>query len=161
VLMYDSARNVPSLPSAEAYAAYVNADFATNKDEVVKRFPKARVFGIDVLGDDWDIASIFDFEPGNAVFDPDKLKMAVTRRENFRPHTSVVYCDRDNLAAAEAALSGLWYMVWLSTLDGTIITGQKTANGSLIVATQYKGGETALYDTSQVLEQWVYGTLLP
>jgi len=161
MLMYDSASNVESLPVGEAYAGYINDRFADNKESIVKRFPRARVFGIDVIGDGWDEASIFDYEEGNPIFDPDKLHNAVAHRENFRPHTSVVYCDRANLDSVEAACASLWHMLWISTLDGTILTGQKSASGTLIVATQYKGGVNALFDTSRVLDQWVYGEPLP
>lgn len=158
MLMFD-ATDVNNLPVAGAYAAYVNGEFA-NWEKAVAKFPRARVFGIDIFGDAWDSASIFDYEEG-CIFDPEKLKVAVQNRENFRPFTACVYSDQSNLEVVESTLNGIWHVIWLATLDGTIKTGQKTSTGSLIVGTQYKGGKTANFDTSEVLEAWVNGTTLP
>jgi hypothetical protein len=150
MIMYDSV-NVGALPGgAKRYAAYVNGDYA-NHAAVSKRFPHARVFGIDVTGKGWEQACIFDYEPG-CIFSPLTLRYAVYQREQFRPRTAVVYCDRDNLPAVTAACDGLWYLVWISTLDGTVMTGERTAGGHLIAGTQVAtvGG----YDVSDVLDTW-------
>lgn len=151
--MYDSA-NAASLPAgADVYAAYVNGEFA-NYSKVRLRFPRARIFGIDVIGDSSRAASIIDWEEGNQCFTPAALKNFVIEREKFMPHTACVYCDRANLPLAEETLKGLWHVLWITTLDGTRMTGQRTSSGNLIVATQYAGGLTAPYDTSEVLSDW-------
>ncbi len=150
-LMYDAV-NPANLPAGDVYAGYVNGAYPCH-GEVVAGFPHARVFGIDVIGDAWEQASILDYEEGNACFTPAVLKAWVEQRESFRPHTSVIYTDRANLPAVEAALGGLWHVLWVSTLDGTILTGQRSAGGNLIVATQYE--TTGLYDVSRVLSSWV------
>jgi hypothetical protein len=152
--MYDGV-TVANLPvDARVYAGYVNGDFA-NYGQIIKRFPNARVFGIDVLGTDWTSASIIDWEPGNPCYTFAKLKRFVMERENFMPHTACVYCDRANLPEVEVTLKDIWHVLWITTLDGTILTGQRTASGNLIVATQYAGGLTARYDTSEVMSAWI------
>lgn len=158
MFMYD-ATDPNNLPAGGAYAAYVNGEFA-NLDRVISKFPRSTVYGIDIFGDAWDAARIFDYEEG-CIFDPETLLKAVTSREHYRPYTACVYCDRDNLSTVESTLKDVWHTIWLSTLDGTIKTGEKTDTGSLIVATQYKGGKTALYDTSEALEAWLKGAALP
>ena len=75
----------------------------------MRRFPAARVFGIDVLGDSWGAAAILDYEPGNACYSPEKLRAWCVAREKFRPYTAVVYCDRSDLEGAERALAGVWH----------------------------------------------------
>ena len=153
VLMYDAV-NPEKLPKASVYAAYVNGAFV-NHARVCALFPRARVFGIDVIGDAWDAASILDYEEGNACFNPAALRAWVTARENFRPHTACVYTDRQNLPGVEEALDGLWHTIWVSSLDGTVLTGTETDKGNKFVATQFKGGFKAPYDVSEALPEWV------
>lgn len=153
VEMYDST-DVALLPDAERYAAYVNGRYA-NHAAVVSRFPRARVFGIDVLGDSPQLARVADWEPGNfGGQDPARLREFIAKREEYKPHTATLYCDRFDLAKAEEILAGLWHVVWISTLDGTDMTGQRTAAGNLIVASQVRGGVHADYDTSTTLASW-------
>lgn len=158
IKMYDAADHTKLPGDAGVYAAYVNGEFA-NYRNVSAQFPRAKVFGIDVIGDAYLAASILDWETGNPCFTQEKLKEFVTGRETFMPHTACVYCDESNLPVAEAALKGLWHVIWLTTLDGRILTGKRTASGNLIVATQYAGGMTAPFDTSAVMEDWVKGKL--
>jgi hypothetical protein len=151
VQMFDSI-TAANLPDGDRFAAYVNGDWA-NCAQVRERFPAARVFGIDVLGDSWPTARILDFEHGD-VTDKVTLRNFVERRNAYRPRTATVYCDRSNLGTVEGWLEGLWHDLWISTLDGTILTGQRTASGNLIVATQYRGGPDDPYDISDTLKSW-------
>jgi hypothetical protein len=154
--MYDSV-DVSKLPAdATAYAAYVNGDYA-NHSEVKARFPKARVFGIDVLGTDWQDASILDYEPGNPCYTTDRLIEFACGREDFRPYTTCIYCNRADLPTVEDTLTETWHVIFLATLDGTKMTGTRTPSGNLIVATQYESGTITGYDTSEVLTSWVTG----
>ena len=150
--MYDAVTvsNLP--PGGVKYAGYVNGKY-TNHAAIVARVPKARVFGIDVLGTGWQDASIFDWENFD-IQSAAVLRTAVSNRNAFRPHTACVYCDRDNLDEVEEILGGLWHVNWISTLDGTDLTGQTTHSGTLIVATQIKGGVHAAFDTSNTLVSW-------
>jgi hypothetical protein len=156
--MYDSV-NVESLPTdARVYMGYVNGRF-NNRDAVKQRFPRARVFGIDVLGNMWTEATILDFETGN-LHNPAGLLRWAKNREAFRPQTTVIYCDRFNLRVVEQTLgnshNGVWHMILLATLDGTDLTGQKTDAGNLIIGTQLFGGLTSSFDTSHVLTSWPF-----
>jgi hypothetical protein len=152
VPMYDAVTvgNLP--PGATKYAGYVNGSFA-NHAAIVKRFPSARVFGIDVLGTAWEEASIFDWEKFD-IQSGTVLHRAVVNRNKFRPHTACVYTDRANLDNVETILKNTWHLLWIATLDGTDLTGQHTATGSLIVATQVRGGIHAPFDTSNTLATW-------
>jgi hypothetical protein len=138
--------------------AYSNGRFV-NLDAVRARFPfpKARVFGIDVLGNNWEEASILDYEIGN-IHNPGGLLKWAQNREAFRPQTTVIYCDRTDLRAVEHTLgnssNGVWHMLLIATLDGTDLTGQRTQAGNLIVGTQLRGGTLAAFDTSRVLSEW-------
>ena len=151
ITMYDGVNSF-LLPVGTKYAAYVNGRYA-NYPTVVKRFPNSRVFGIDVLGTAWEQASILDWENGD-VQNPAVLRTWAENRENFRPGTSVIYCDRDSMETVEDILAGMNYRLWISTLDGTDLTGTITANGKIIVATQTHGGMDSPYDTSSTLDEW-------
>jgi hypothetical protein len=155
--MYDSV-DVSKLPAdAAAYAAYVNGDYANNS-EVKARFPKTRVFGIDVLGTDWKKACILDYEAGNPCYSTDRLIDFAAGREDFRPHTTCIYCNRDDLKTVESTLTETWHVIFLATLDGTRETGTRTPSGNLIVATQYEPGTVTGYDTSEALTAWITGS---
>ena len=123
--MYDSV-DAGKLPDGEAYAAYVNGDYA-NYSQVRARFPKARVFGIDVIGTGWQNASILDYEPGNPCYTTDRLIEFAVGREDFRPHTTCIYCNRDDLPKVEDTLTETWHVIFLATLDGTRLAGTRTA----------------------------------
>jgi len=150
-LMYDST-DAWALPGGARYAAYVNGRYA-NYAQVRSRFVTARIFGIDVLGDSWETARIVDYEPGD-VQGPAGVRRFVQNRNAYRPKSATVYCNRDELPEVEAACEGLWHVIWLATLDGTKMTGQRTERGNLIVATQFEGGLHAPFDTSEVLRTW-------
>ena len=152
--MYDSI-NIYQIPlDATRIAAYVNGKYP-NMLQAVARFPRAYRFGISVNGLDWQHARIVDFEPGN-VQTRDVLRNFVIRRNIYRPKTAVLYCYRAQLDEAEEYLHGLWHVIWLSTLDGTDLTGTRTKQGNLIVGTQVRESEKPLYDVSQVLKSWTY-----
>jgi hypothetical protein len=155
MIMYDAVSNLYLPSGAGAYAGYVNGDYA-DCPAIRKKFPHTRVFGIDVKGTDWENASIFDYEPG-CIYSPLTLRYAVYKREQFRPRTSVVYCDRDDLPAITAACTGLWYLVWIATLDGTVMTGERTNGGHLIVGTQIATVNRAgmEFDVSDIEPSWV------
>ena len=151
-LAYDSVTpgNLPE--GSGRYFGYVNGKFA-NYIAVKSRFPHALVMGIDVNGTEPLAARIVDYEKGD-VQAAGTLRSFVEAREKYRPHSATVYCDRANLDAVEDELEGLWHVLWVSTLDGTKLAGTRTPKGNLIVATQYAGGETALFDTSETLASW-------
>lgn len=151
-LAYDSVTTVHLPDGGGRYFGYVNGDFA-NYIAVKSRFPHALVMGIDVNGTDPLAARIVDYEKGD-VQTAGTLRSFVEAREKYRPHTATVYCDRANLDAVEDALEGLWHVLWISTLDGTDLTGTRTANGNLIVATQLRGGLTAQFDTTTAMASW-------
>jgi hypothetical protein len=148
--MYDSV-DAGNLPDGNAYAAYVNGDYK-NYSQVHARFPRSKVFGIDITGEGWQTARILDYEPGNPCYAPLNLHSFAMNRELFRPHTTCIYADRDNLDDVESILAGMWHVLWVSTLDGTKMTGQRTRSGTLIVGTQYATNDD--YDTSEVLTSW-------
>jgi len=151
-LMYDAV-TVANLPAGGTkYAGYVNGSFA-NHDAMQAAHPTARVFGIDVLGIAWESAAIIDYEPGD-VQSGKTLTNFTVNRNKFRPNTAVVYSDRDELDDVETILRGIPHSIWLATLDGTDLTGQHTAAGTLIVATQIKGGIHAKFDVSNTLASW-------
>jgi hypothetical protein len=152
VNMYDSTE-VANLPAhGSKYAGYVNGDFK-NHDAIQERFPLARVFGIDVFGSDWLKAAIVDFEKFD-VQDKATLRKFIVNRNKFRKDTAVVYTDRDNLNTVEEFTAGLENSYWIATLDGTNMTGLRTASGKLIVATQIAGGVNAPFDVSTTLISW-------
>jgi hypothetical protein len=164
-LMYDSVHTDKLPANGRSFMAYSNGRFV-NLDAVRARFPfpKARVFGIDVLGNNWAEASILDYETGN-LHNPGGLLNWARNREAFRPHTSVIYCDRTDLNAVEHTLgngnNGVWHMLLIATLDGTNLTGQRTQAGNLVVGTQLRGGVLADYDTSVVISEWGLGGVIP
>lgn len=149
IAMYDSVTPF-LLPVATKYAGYVNGRYK-NVATIQKLHPTARVFGIDVLGTDWENASILDCEAEDAT-SPAVIRAWVISRENFRPGTAVIYCDRDNLPFVEEVLEGLDYKVWISTLDKTDMTGTITAHGKTIVGTQTE--DLGAYDVSSTLDEW-------
>ena len=150
--MYDAVTVANLPPGGVKYAGYVNGKFA-NHAAIQARFPKARVFGIDVLGNGFQDASIVDWENLD-VQSPTVLRRFVVARNAFRSATACVYCNRSSLTNVEEILDGLWHVNWVSTLDGTDLTGGQTMSGSLIVATQIKGGIQAAFDTSNTLVSW-------
>lgn len=87
---------------------------------------------ITVLGN-YQIASIIDFEPGNAAYDPKTLRRFTRGRRNLGAD-SITYCDRADAAETWHALTEgtdtnlrdytLW---WISTLDGVPWTAEELA----------------------------------
>jgi len=155
--MYDTAASTPKLPGGVTRAAgYVNGHYVSHPG-LVKAYPKARVFGIDVLGTAWEEAAILDFEKGD-VQDETTLRRFVSNRNAFREYTAVVYCDRSNIPTVEDYLSGLWHMLWVANwgfngTKGESLTGTKVqGSGTLIVATQLQSLEN--YDLSDSLTEW-------
>lgn len=156
VIMYDGV-NAALLPKSTVKAAgYVNGDYPSY-GAIVKRFPRARVFGISVNGLDWDMASIVDWEKGD-VQSESKLRNFCINRNEFRQYTACVYVSYDNLEQVEGYLSGVWHYLWVANWGphrtaGTSYTGTKAPNtGSLIVSTQVES--TPGYDVSDTLSTW-------
>ena len=150
--------NTAALPAAPCFAAYVNGTYA-NYESVAARFRYCRVFGIDVLGNDWKAASILDYEPGD-VNNTATMVEWVNQREAFRPYTATVYVNRSELPAVDAALSGQRGLLWLATLDGTggDLVGTTTLHGHTIVAVQFMtvgSGENA-FDLSYANSSWPF-----
>jgi hypothetical protein len=87
VTMYDSV-NAASLPASTIRAAgYINGDYASHA-AIAQRFPRARVFAIDVLGDAWRTASILDYEAGNPAYkNPALVHTFISNRNQVVPET--------------------------------------------------------------------------
>ena len=159
VTMYDSV-NAASLPAGTIRAAgYINGDYASHA-AIVQRFPRARVFAIDVLGDAWHTASILDYEAGNPAYkNPALVHRFISNRNQAVPETACIYCDAADLDDVEDYAAGLWHVLWVANwgLNGTAgqsLTGTRTPAGNLIVATQLQNNQTANWDMSDTLVSW-------
>lgn len=103
--MYDSTQPDLIPGHAEYLAIYANGDYAADRDEIAKLFPHARVFTIDVLGDD-PAASIKDVETGDLR--PGDIPRVVEARHAAYPGALTrVYCNLSTWPAARAAVAGL------------------------------------------------------
>lgn len=89
--MYDAV-NWSAIPRDAGYiAVYANGQFAADTGEVAKTFPKARIYAIDVIGNDPG-ASIKDVETGDLSVDT--LPQAVEARFAAHPDSKCrVYCN--------------------------------------------------------------------
>lgn len=92
---------------------------------------------IDVFGTAYGNASILQID-GTAAEVTTLVNLSrswVVKRSPIGAPT--IYCNRSQLPRVQAELHGLYYYIWLSTLDGTIpaaVTG-----GGTLAAVQYKG----------------------
>jgi hypothetical protein len=145
---YDSTE--PALIPADAgYAAlYYDGDYGAAGREGASRFPHVR--WITVIGD-YENCGIADYEPGNPVYINDGALRAWVEGRNRMDARARVYCDRDVLPQARDLLTGLDYLVWVSTLDGNQLEPDWTEG---LWAVQYNGGENADYDESVLYMPW-------
>lgn len=152
LIAYDSAqpRLIPA--AAAAILPYADGKFAWPLAQIA-RFPHARRRYITVLGNA-RIASIGDVENGNIspAGAPDFID---DRRAFFPGPRPTIYCNRATLPDVQSHCQGREYNVWLATLDGTVPTS--ITGGGHLVAVQYKGGPTAPYDETEVLDPaWLH-----
>lgn len=159
VTMYDSV-NAASLPAATTKAAgYINGSFPSH-DAIVKRFPAARVFAIDVLGTAWEGASVLDYEEGNpAYMQSGRVRGWINGRNDAFPQTACIYCAARDIDQVEEYAAGLWHVLWVASWGmngaaGKSLTGTRTAAGNLIVATQVQNNAKANWDMSDTLPSW-------
>ena len=153
-VMFDStdANDIPA--TASKMAGYVNGAF-TSYYGMVKRFPQYKVFGIDVLGGAWHIASILDYEEGNPVFrNPTLVRQFIQNRNQLYPRTACIYSDLANLSEVENYAAGLWHVLFVANWGGESMTGSRY-RGNLIVGTQLQNNKRANWDLSDTLESWV------
>jgi len=150
--MVDSV-NAAALPDSTTKAAgYVNGA-EPSLAAIVKRFPRAKAHGIDVLGTGWRDASILDYEEGNPAYkNPQLVRDFITERNTFAPDTACIYCPETDLDEVEDYAEGLWHVNWVAHWGGRSLTGARTWRGNLIVATQLV--HLAGYDVSDSLESW-------
>ena len=153
--MYDStdANDIP--PGTGKMAGYVNGR-DTSYYGMVKRFPKRKVFGIDVLGGAWHIASILDYEEGNPPYrNPTLVRQFIQQRNRLYPETACIYVDFADLPIVEYYAQGLWHVLWVANWGGQSLTGTRTGHGNLIVGTQLQNNKQANWDRSDTLETWI------
>jgi hypothetical protein len=152
--MFDStnANDIPA--TANKLAGYVNGKY-TSYYGMVKRFPQYKVFGIDVLGGAWHVASILDYEVGNPVFrNPTLVRSFIENRNRLFPGTACLYSDFADLPEVEEYAKGLWHVNFVANWGGESLTGRRTGRGNLIVATQLQNNKRANWDVSDTLETW-------
>lgn len=147
-LFYDSV--TPEQIPADAIAAclYYDGDWKATPEEA-QRFKHVR--WITVTGD-WQNCGIADFEEGNPVYDnADALRTYVAGRIGMNKRARV-YTDRANLPTVRQRLEGLSYLVWIGTLDGTMLEPDYTEG---LWAVQFQGATVhGNYDTSILYKPW-------
>jgi hypothetical protein len=144
-IFYDST-DPEKIPAGANALLYGDGDYKATAEQA-KRFKAVR--WITVLGDKECGAA--DYERGNEVFDPGKLRTWAEARKAMGCRARV-YSDIANLPAARAEVEGLDNVVWwLATLDGNKLDAGYTPG---LWAVQYEGGETADYDTSVLYGTW-------
>jgi hypothetical protein len=147
ISMYDSTQPNLIPTSAEYIAIYGNGKYAASRDAVQDRFPKARVFSIDVLGTAPQDCGIADVE--NFDMTPADVPGWVSRRLEMRPGTLCrIYCNKSTWPAVldevakltEAQRDRVRY--WIADPTGTahMVTGAD--------ACQWYWGDN--WDTSEI-----------
>lgn len=152
-VMFDStdANDIPV--SSAKMAGYVNGR-QPSYYKMVKRFPQSRVFGIDVVGGAWHIASILDYEEGNACYrNPTLVRQFISNRNMVQPKTACIYVDMANLSEVGDYAEGLWHVLWVANWGGQSLTGNRY-RGNLVVATQLQNNKRANWDMSDTLVSW-------
>lgn len=147
------------IPAGANALLYGDGRYAATAEDA-KRF--GRVRWITVLGSAGCGAG--DYEEGNALFEPGRLRSWVLARraEGWRAR---VYTDLANLGDAHGLVGDLANVCWwIATLDGVQRTAAEVvalAAGhgvhlapSAIWAQQWKGGPSAAYDESVLLGTW-------
>jgi hypothetical protein len=157
---YDSAR-WGLIPKGADAAVYFDGRYAVTPEEAT-RFSRTR--WITVLGGAPAAAhaGACDYEPGNASFEiAGRLREWAAERKEMGC-LARVYAGRSNLAAALDAVGDLENVIyWVATLDGKPWTAAELTADLLALdiaiaenrlwAVQYKGGPTAPYDESILL----------
>jgi hypothetical protein len=119
-IMLDS-DDLAAIPSGVAPLIATYADLfptLTALHEFEQAHPASEVVLIDrALGDPLGLASIADVESG--ALSPDQLPGWFDKKTAANVRYLTVYCDRDNLAACDAALGDRNHWRWIATLDGT------------------------------------------
>lgn len=147
---YDSTR--PELIPADALVVfpYGDGDYRWTHEQLA-RFPNARRRSITVLGD--PACGIADVETGDMR--PGDVPGYLRDRKAEGGSPGCVYCDRSTVEPVQAivAKAGIlpseWF-IFISTLDGTLITPEQHLGGGVLVACQNEGGPDADYDKSRV-----------
>lgn len=134
-------------------AGYLNGRWPSY-DAMVQRFPDAVHVAIVVSAiDDGDVA---DVENGDLT--PAQLAGWVRQRHAAGVARPCGYCNRSNLGAVDQALADAGIpaggaVLWVATLDGTVVSGS-SAHGYVIVACQNRsaGMNGGNYDSSVVFD---------
>jgi hypothetical protein len=108
-VQFDSVRPLGFTPALEA--RYINGEWASPAD-----YGPGRVY-IDVMGGAADRAFWSDVEKGDMT--PADVPRQLDQRQAAGLGYGGIYCDRDNLAAVEAAAGTRPHLLWIATLDGT------------------------------------------
>lgn len=143
-IAFDSSR--PSLIPLHPWGIFPYADghFAWSH----RQRPGARYRYITVQAD--PAADIADVEEG-CIWPPATVRPWALERQS-RGLDVTVYCDRDNVPEVRAALEGVTWHLFLSTLDGSVLTEY---DGIKVRACQYTDRQDA-YDESAVFDpQWL------
>jgi hypothetical protein len=164
-LMYDSTRPEQIPHDADMVLHPVNGEFAWTPNP--GRWKSHQVVGYDALGqsDAWLHASMIDWETG-MVQDPGKLLLFVRKRNEYRPDTATVYCDRSNVRRVTAILRGEpWHLGLADPTSKQHVGEPDSISGPFdnLVFTQYrwppKGATEDFYDVSLVSDdRWHAGT---
>lgn len=105
-LMYDSATPLLIPVDAQYLAVYANGDYPADLDAVRARFPKARIFTIDVMNTDPVGCGIADVENGD--MQPGDVPSWVERRAKAHPGALArVYCNDSTWPAVKAEVAQL------------------------------------------------------
>ncbi|SRR6266567_41849 len=115
---YDSTTPEKIPRDAKMIFPYITPSEFAWTDKQIALFPDAIPVRITVHGmlPDWQQASIIDVEHG--AFTPEQARKFVIRRNDFRPATATVYCNRATLPAVQAACHGLHWHLFLASPDG-------------------------------------------
>jgi hypothetical protein len=104
--MYDSTQPWLIPTSAEYIAVYANGLYKADPASVQQRFPKARVFSIDVLNTDPGGCGIADVENGDMK--PGDIPSWVDRRLTKRPDVLCrVYCNKSTWPSVKSEVAKL------------------------------------------------------
>jgi hypothetical protein len=136
--MYDSTilQDIPH--SAQLVGVYGNGRYAVNISELNELFPDHSTHVlIDVSGTDAEFCDVLDVESGDAT--PEMCPAWIRQRLSAGRHATI-YCARDTIPAIRATCTGLDYLLWVATLDGTTTyDGTELSTLPGVVAVQYEG----------------------
>jgi hypothetical protein len=158
IRFFDSATE--SAITRDGYAAlYKDGRFAATAEDA-RAFTHVR--WITVAGD--PDAGCGDYEPGNALYEPGRLREWARERQS-RGKRVRVYCDRADARRAAGAVAGIRHEWWISTLDGkrwtaAALAADLAAHWGVSIApkdlwaNQYQGGMHAAEDVSDLYGAW-------